>query len=83
MSHTSASRVSNARILKFPPSYWDGVWAAWCPTCKQEAMPLSSGCCGFCGTQLAGQPTREAHDAPLTGPTPSSSGQFINIATAA
>jgi len=23
--------------------YWRGVWAAWCPTCRQETMPFPSG----------------------------------------
>lgn len=59
------------RSLRLPPSYWDKVWAAWCPTCHQEAMPLSTGCCGFCDTNLAGQPTRGPYDEPLAGPSPS------------
>lgn len=83
MPHESVPRVPNARILKLPPSYWDSVWAAWCPTCRQEAMPLSSGCCGFCDTQLAGQRTRGAYDPPLEDPTEESAGRVHRIAIAA
>ena len=44
---------------------WNDVWAAWCPTCLQECMPMPSGRCGFCETSLVGQPTREWDEPPL------------------
>lgn len=66
-SHFSAQALrTHARRL--PPSYWSKVWAAWCPSCQQEAMPLSSGCCGWCDTDLYGQPTRGPYDPPLVAP---------------
>ena len=49
-----------------PRSQWRDVWAAWCPTCRQECIPLDSGICGWCNTKLDGQPTRGPLDAPLT-----------------
>jgi hypothetical protein len=59
-----------------PPSYWTGIWAAWCPTCEQEAMPMPSGRCGWCDTNLAGQPTRRWFEPPLRGPgTPEHTGE--------
>lgn len=46
-------------------NYWREVWAAWCPTCRQETMPFPSGCCAFCDTRLEGQSTRGPHDPPI------------------
>lgn len=46
-------------------NYWREVWAAWCPTCRQETMPFPSGCCAFCDTRLEGQPTRGPYDPPI------------------
>jgi hypothetical protein len=68
MTRIRVRRPADVRRLRFPPSHWDTVWAAWCPTCEQESMPLSTGCCGFCDTNLAGQPTRGPYDQPLIGP---------------
>jgi hypothetical protein len=48
------------------PSSWDEVWAAWCPACQEECIPLPSGRCGFCGMNLLGQPTRAYDEPPLT-----------------
>lgn len=48
-------------------NHWRGVWAAWCPTCRQETMPFPSGRCGFCDTHLRGQPTRGPYDPPVSG----------------
>ena len=53
---------------RLPPSHWRGVWAAWCPTCEQDTMPMPSGCCGWCDTNLAGQPTCDWFEPPLRGP---------------
>lgn len=32
---------------------------AWCPTCKEQTIPMRSGACGFCDTKL---------EAPMTAP---------------
>ena len=69
MSNRRAQR-SATRRFRLPPSHWGKVWAAWCPTCEQEAMPLPSGICGICDTSLAGQPTRGPYEKPLTGLAP-------------
>lgn len=68
--------------------HWRGVWAAWCPTCEQETMPLPSGRCAFCDTHLAGQPTRAAGEPPLMSSAvvqskpqgPSFDGSFVKAA---
>jgi hypothetical protein len=54
---------------RLPPSHWRDVWAAWCPTCEQDTMPMPSGCCGWCDTHLSGQPTRQWFEPPLRGST--------------
>lgn len=67
-------RIANAplrarpRSRRLPPSHWKHVWAAWCPTCEQDTMPMPTGCCGWCDTDLTGQPTREWFEPPLRGP---------------
>lgn len=66
MPTSGSPRTAHVRNLRLPRSHWDDVWAAWCPTCRQEAMPLTTGCCGFCDTNLAGQVTRGPYDDPLT-----------------
>jgi hypothetical protein len=48
------------------PSSWEDVWAAWCPACLEECIPMRDGRCGFCGMTLLGQPTRRYDEAPLT-----------------
>ena len=63
---TSSTGAPARRQLTHPPSYWRTIWAAWCPKCKQECMPLLTGTCGFCDTPLIGQPTRGPYDPPLT-----------------
>ncbi len=84
MPNFGALRTAHVRQLRLPPSHWDKVWAAWCPTCGQEAIPLSTGCCGFCDTNLAGQATRGPHDAPLTADTAANGSRNIHpIAIAA
>jgi len=55
MSKPYVGRTRGVRQLRLPPSHWDKVWTAWCPTCQQEAMPLRSGLCGWCDTDLHGQ----------------------------
>jgi hypothetical protein len=52
-------------LARLRAANWDEVWAAWCPTCHQECMPMPRGTCAFCDTSLIGQPTREPHEPPL------------------
>lgn len=36
------------------PRLVEGIlFAAWCPTCEQEAMPLTTGRCGWCDTPIS------------------------------
>lgn len=65
MQRHLALGTSTVHQFRLPRSHWDSVWAAWCPTCAEEAMPLSSGICGFCDTYLTGQRTRGPYDPPL------------------
>lgn len=82
-----ALREPRTRARRLPRSHWSKVWAAWCPTCEQEAMPLSTGCCGWCDTHLAGQPTRGPYDPRITAATADKLASHIHnprpIATAA
>lgn len=61
----SRSRRAVISRRRLPPAHWAQVWAAWCPVCEQETMPLNTGCCGFCDTNLAGQVTRGPYDPPI------------------
>lgn len=44
---------------------------AWCPTCRERALPMRNGTCGFCDSKLAapdGEPTtRPFIDRPPAG----------------
>jgi len=31
----------------------------WCPSCKERALPMRNGTCGFCGTRLRKIPARK------------------------
>lgn len=65
MSKTEVSAALASRLASLTVTQWDEVWAAWCPDCRQECVPMTSGRCGFCDASLLGQPTRNWNEPPL------------------
>lgn len=57
--------TKKAPPFRIQPVCWDEVWAAWCPQCQDECMPLKDGVCPFCDSLLFGQPTRAASEPKL------------------
>jgi len=65
LSKTVCAKDLARQITDLRVPDWSRVWAAWCPSCRQECIPMRSGRCGFCDTSLVGQPTRESYEPPL------------------
>lgn len=65
MSEIVHSKALACRIASLRVSDWSKIWAAWCPFCRQECIPMPSGRCGFCDTSLVGQATRCPNEPPL------------------
>jgi len=54
----------NIRVRTSPGIDGPVILAAWCPTCDQEAMPMSNGTCGWCDTPIIGPHGASAKKAP-------------------
>jgi hypothetical protein len=65
LSNTEVSAVLAGGLAIPTAPLWTEIWAAWCPTCRQECVPMPSGRCGFCDASLLGQPTRNWNAPPL------------------
>jgi hypothetical protein len=65
LSKTEPYDALASRLASLKATHWSDVWAAWCPNCRQECVPMPSGRCGFCDASLVGQPMRNWNEPPL------------------